>query len=301
MATTREWCDADFFAGLRRLVARRRRQQARRLAAGPRSSPLGASRQFQDRRAYVPGDDYRSIDWHAYARLNKRTIRLYEDLPELHCHVLVDDSVSMTGPYPAKARLARQVAVALAYTALEQGLRVSLYRFADRVVGLVRPGRGLGHLDRLVTALDGMGGGTPGDPLRALGAFRPGGGGQRHAVVVISDCLGPQPERIAGGLRRAAARWGELDLVQILHPEERRPPWRGRWRLQGVEGDGLALCELSAEDIARYEATVQNWCAEIQALNRHDAVQAQRWDTDDHFDERLLGFLQHSRCLRESA
>ena len=48
------------------------------LYAGERRSPRAArSPEFADFRPYVAGDDFRQIDWRAYARLERLMLRLY--------------------------------------------------------------------------------------------------------------------------------------------------------------------------------------------------------------------------------
>ena len=47
--------------------------------AGRRRSPLaGSSMEFADYRRYSPGDDFRRIDWRAYARLERLFLRVFE-------------------------------------------------------------------------------------------------------------------------------------------------------------------------------------------------------------------------------
>ncbi|HEV2476159.1 MAG TPA: DUF58 domain-containing protein, partial [Candidatus Dormibacteraeota bacterium] len=42
-----------------------------------RSLSRGRSPEFADFRNYTPGDDYRLIDWNAYARLDRFVLRLF--------------------------------------------------------------------------------------------------------------------------------------------------------------------------------------------------------------------------------
>ena len=44
---------------------------------------------------YVPGDDFRHIDWNIYARTNKFFIRRFEEERNLIVHILLDSSASM--------------------------------------------------------------------------------------------------------------------------------------------------------------------------------------------------------------
>src|SRR5205085_462051 len=83
-----------------------------------RSRATGSSVEFADYRTYTPGDDYRRIDWNAYARLERLFMRLYRAEENLSLAVVVDTSTSMTWGRPPKARLAAQLAGALSYIAL---------------------------------------------------------------------------------------------------------------------------------------------------------------------------------------
>ena len=87
--------DADFLGRLRTLFfkLRKRRQLAKK---GLQSSPAaGITREFKDYRHYTPGDDFRTIDWRLYARLERMFIRIFEEVQEYHVHILVDRSGSM--------------------------------------------------------------------------------------------------------------------------------------------------------------------------------------------------------------
>src|SRR5207245_11332685 len=58
---------------------------------GRRRSPLaGSSMEFADFRRYTPGDDFRRIDWRAYARLERLFLRVFGAEEALTGTVLVD-------------------------------------------------------------------------------------------------------------------------------------------------------------------------------------------------------------------
>src|SRR6266571_88279 len=79
---------------------------------GRRRSPLaGSSMEFADYRRYTPGDDFRRIDWRAYARLERLFLRVFEAEENITVTVLIDCSDSMQHGTPAKSTLAaREVA-----------------------------------------------------------------------------------------------------------------------------------------------------------------------------------------------
>jgi uncharacterized protein (DUF58 family) len=63
----------------------------------------GSSLDFQDHRAYVPGDDPRHINWQAYARSGTYTMKLFREEVRPIVDVILDASESMFFE-PAKAR-----------------------------------------------------------------------------------------------------------------------------------------------------------------------------------------------------
>ncbi|MFN8454231.1 MAG: DUF58 domain-containing protein [Anaerolineae bacterium] len=66
---------------------------------GERRSPKrGQSVEFADYRNYVPGDDFRLVDWNAYARLERFFIKLFVEEQDLTMHLLLDTSRSMDWP-----------------------------------------------------------------------------------------------------------------------------------------------------------------------------------------------------------
>ena len=55
----------------------------------------GSSIDFQDQRAYMPGDDPRHINWQAYARSGNYTMKLYRQEVTPRVDILFDASPSM--------------------------------------------------------------------------------------------------------------------------------------------------------------------------------------------------------------
>jgi uncharacterized protein (DUF58 family) len=65
-------------------------------------SGLGSSIDFQDHRAYLPGDDPRYIHWAAYARTGQLTMKLYRAEVAPLVDVMIDASASML-EFPSRA------------------------------------------------------------------------------------------------------------------------------------------------------------------------------------------------------
>jgi uncharacterized protein (DUF58 family) len=110
------------------LAARRAKSSAK---GERRSRARGQSVEFADHRSYVPGDDFRYLDWNLFGRLDKLFLKLYEEERELPVRIFLDASESMTFGEPRKFDFARQVAAAIGYVALCGFDRVSVIPFPN--------------------------------------------------------------------------------------------------------------------------------------------------------------------------
>src|SRR5213079_3540660 len=112
------------------LLASRRAKSSTR--GERRSRARGQSVEFADYRTYVPGDDFRYLDWNLYGRLERLFLKLYEEERELPVRIFLDASESMTFGEPRKFDFARQVAAAVGYVAPCGFDRVSVVPFPNQ-------------------------------------------------------------------------------------------------------------------------------------------------------------------------
>ena len=75
---------------LDRLDVLSRKVFAGKLPGERRSKRRGRSVEFDDYRAYVPGDDLRHIDWNVFARFDRFVIKLFKEDEDLAVRVLLD-------------------------------------------------------------------------------------------------------------------------------------------------------------------------------------------------------------------
>jgi len=195
-----------------------------------RSRRHGQSVEFADFRNYTPGDDYRLIDWNAYARLDRFVLRLFVAEEELPLNIFLDLSGSMDWGKPNKADTARRLAGAIAYVALAALDRVRLTVFADGPTSGGAPYRGRRAAAELFARLQSfpVGGATNYEKLVwPIGRQRAG------MSVLISDGLGePGMDGALTALQRARQ---EGAVLQILAPQEMTPDWTGDARLKDAE------------------------------------------------------------------
>jgi uncharacterized protein (DUF58 family) len=209
--------------------------QVRRAISGQmggerRSRRRGQSVEFADYRNYTPGDDFRLIDWNAYARLDRFMLRLFVAEEELPLSLFVDLSGSMDWGKPNKAATARRLAGAIAYVALAALDRVRLTVFAEGETSGGAPSRGRRAAAPLFSRLQSFpaGGVTNYEKLVwPIGRQRPG------MTVLITDGLGESPlDPALTALQRAHQ---EGAVLQLLAPQELTPDWSGDARLKDAE------------------------------------------------------------------
>jgi len=98
----------------------------------------GSSIEYQDRKDYVPGDDVRHIDWRAYARNDKLTIKLYREEICPTVDIIVDTSLSMA---VTDAKAIRRMDLTYLFYLLSFKLHatVSMYSLANRLERIGNP------------------------------------------------------------------------------------------------------------------------------------------------------------------
>jgi uncharacterized protein (DUF58 family) len=234
-----ELFDPSFVAKLEALALVTRRAMPGTSGGLRRALAPGASPEFSDYRRYTPGDDFRRIDWNAYARLERLFLRLYRAEENARITLFLDCSASMGWGTPSKDRLARQLAGALAYIALNNYDRVAIAKCTQRVDQYLQPVASLTGVTRVWEFLSrlSLGGETDLDTaLRDFARLKPPPG----LAIVISDLLSPRG--YAEGLKALLGLGQEVALIQVLAPEELEPHLMGDWQLiDSEDGRGVEL------------------------------------------------------------
>jgi hypothetical protein len=249
-----------------------------------RSRARGQSVEFADYRTYVHGDDFRHLDWNLYGRLDRLFLKLYEEERELPVRIFLDASESMTFGEPRKFDFARQVAAAIGYVALSGFDRVSVIPFPElsaraqvaganpsgtapnfesAVRGALRSVRGKQSSMQFFQNISGLSAGGSATLNESLkrGALE---ARQTGLAVVISDFL--DPEGYEAGLTALVGRGFQVDLVQILAPEELAPSTYGDLRLVDSETGGMQEVTFGRYRLKAYQQSVQNY---IQRLREY--------------------------------
>ena len=252
-----------------------------------RSMSRGRSPEFADFRNYTPGDDYRLIDWNAYARLDRFMLRLFVAEEELPLSLFVDLSGSMDWGRPNKAVTAQRLAGAIAYVALASLDRVRLTVFAGGPTSGGAPTRGRHSAQGLFARIQSFPTGGPTDYSRLVSPIsrqRPG------MTVLITDGLGPSPIEPAITALQLARQEGAV--LQLLAPQEITPDWTGDARLKDAETGIEREFTATPATQAAYRTALARRTDEIEKVSRRRGLRFVRLTTDQPVEDMVQRTLR---------
>ena len=222
-----------------------------------RSQMKGASIEFRQHRAYVPGDEPRRLDWRVLARTNRPFVKEYDEETNLRCLLMLDCSGSMAyGSDDANRKFdcAARLAAALAYLMLAATESAGVAMFGQKLQHWLAPRNSSLQLSRVLNSLEQASPAGPAEivPSTLQVASRLG---RRALVILISDFFSP-----TNNIRDALARFRhdrhELICLRVLHPDELTFPFKNWSLFQNLEGGRSYLCEptlIRKNYLARFE------------------------------------------------
>ena len=240
-----------------------------------RARSHGQSLDFADWREYQPGDDPRSIDVMAWARLDQLLVRVYEADVDLSVHILVDTSASMG--FGSKLRTALRLAASLAVVALMRNETVALSPLGRQEPTRLRGRPAIGQTLQLLESWSAEGPTPLGDSARRFTAGRSRAG----LIVLISDFLA---EDAAVAIDTAAARRDPVEGICIVSERDDRPDLAGQLQLVDSESGDYVDVDVDPQQVAAFATRRAQRRA---ALATRMAKNGGRWtevnDTDDLF------------------
>lgn len=262
---------------IRRLHIQAGRKVDAMFAGDYRSAVRGRGMEFEEVRAYAPGDDIRHIDWNVTARTGEPFLKVFREERQLSVVLAVDVSGSARvgsgghdGRTDRRLQLAR-IAGGLAYASSRNRDKVGLVTFSDKVEHFITPRNNRAHVWGIIQAVYEGGEGRPGTDVGEALGFIARTQKRRGTVIVISDFLDARPwDRTLGALSRKHTvhaicvtdpldeGLGQLGLVEIIDSETGRTQlidsatWSGKYsaqaRLERLRRTGAKAFTLSTGD-----------------------------------------------------
>jgi uncharacterized protein (DUF58 family) len=264
---------------IRRLHIQAGRKVDAMFAGDYRSAVRGRGMEFEEVRAYAPGDDIRHIDWNVTARSGEPFIKVFREERQLSVVLAVDVSGSARvgtggrdGRTDRRLQLAR-VAAGLAYASFRNRDKVGLLTFSDDVERYITPRNTRAHVWGIIQNVYEGGEGRHGTDIGSALGFLARTQKRRGTIIIASDFLDDRPwDRTLGALcRRHAVHTicvtdpldeglGKLGLVEVVDSETGAArlidgtTWAGKYsaeaRITRLRRAGARAFALSTQDDA---------------------------------------------------
>jgi uncharacterized protein (DUF58 family) len=189
------------------------------------SRAKGLSSEFEEHREYSPGDDVRHIDWKAYGKFDRYSIKEYRETTNLKAYILLDASSSMSYGSDgwSKFEYGSTLTASLAYLMLKQQDAVGLITFSNRIEKMIPPMATPGHLFAILKELEDSitrGETSSGPVLQELaGSLK-----RRGFIILISDLL-DKPEEVMRGLKQLRSKGNDVMVFHLLDRDELEFPF----------------------------------------------------------------------------
>ena len=291
--------DGDFLRQLERLAILSRQAISGRMQGERRSTKRGQSVEFADFRPYTLGDDFRRIDWNAYARLERFFIKLFIEEEDTLVHLLLDSSASMNWGTPNKHDYSIRAAGALGYIALASLDRVTAISLnaesgKNNHEQYFSPHRGKNQAHALFTFLQNLqpkGTGNLHKQVKRYRARKPDPG----PLILFSDLM---DDSWKDALHTLASGKFEVTVLHVLSPDEVNPEFTGELKLVDIESQADVEITADYDLIAHYKENLVAWQSEIKQFCNSRGIHYVPIQTTLDLQELLFSWLRNQAVLK---
>jgi uncharacterized protein (DUF58 family) len=257
----------------------------------------GQGMTFADFREYVPGDDVRTISWALTARAGKPYIKKFDEEREMTLMLAVDVSGSSdfgSGEY-FKGEVMVHLSALLAFSAIRNKDQVGLILFSDQVEHFVPPGKGRGHVQRILRDLYYYKPKSRQTKLAPALQYLYGVLKKKSVVFIISDFLDEgfdSPLRMLG-------RKHDVVAVVVGDQAEKDLPQVGVIELQDAETGEILTVDTSSPVFRDYWKQARRQLTEKRdKLLRQSQVDRVDIGTEGNYADSMVSFFQSRRLRR---
>ncbi|PTY03362.1 hypothetical protein DB346_05635 [Verrucomicrobia bacterium LW23] len=286
----------DFLARLESLALAARQLVKGAQRAQRRAVQHGASVEFAEYRPFTEGDDWRYIDWNAFARWRQLVLKLFIEEEDWHVHILYDNSASMdwgAPPHPPKYDYARQVAAGLTFLGLANLDRVALIPLQSNAGKPWKPARGKEKFLLMLRVLAAQPvaaePGTMEENVRRWLSTGP----RRGLVVVLSDLFGADLGDAMRALDRLRYARQEVAVIQMTDPGEAEAGDPGEYDMEDCETHTTAPILNDRQAARDYAKRFRDYQEAIGRYCRQNQIALIQTDTRQPVPDLLLRTLRH--------
>ncbi|MBN2459291.1 DUF58 domain-containing protein [Candidatus Woesearchaeota archaeon] len=257
--------DISFLKELDRFNIILKRRVLSRFHGERQSRALGHGLIFADYKDYVPGDDFRAIDWKIYSRTDKFFVKQFEEERNMTVHIIVDASGSMKyGRKISKFDYASMIGMGFAYMALRNNEKFNFSTFSDEL-NYLRARKGMNQLLNILGMLEKLKVEGKSELGKTLDEYKK----YMHSksfIVIISDFLYDLED-----IKNVLARYTKHEVVaiQVLDPDERKLPMYGDMILEDSELHSKLRTFISNRLIKGYRDKIEYHIHAIKSTCEH--------------------------------
>lgn len=252
----------DFLKSLDRLQIILKKRIHANIQGSHESSAGGQGLVFQDFKAYVPGDDFRHIDWTIYARTDKFFVKRFEEERNLAVHILVDSSASMNyGHEIKKFEYASMIGLGFSYMAMKRNEKFNFNTFTSEVTKF-KSGKGANQLVKIHDFVSRLKIDGQSFFKEAMDSYKKNIN-SKSLIVLISDFLYDLEE-----VRLVLKQYhkSEIYIIQVLDPAERDLRISGDVILEDAETHSRLRTFVSRRMKQNYQSKIEEHIFKLKDL-----------------------------------
>lgn len=255
---------SDFLNKLERLSVHVTTLMSHGGAGNRKSKAKGMSVEFSDYRKYVPSDDFRRIDWHAYGRFKKLYVKLFMEEKEAIIRLFIDNSKSMS--YGGKDMMALRLAGAFSYLALNHLDKVLLnpLHAGEQNVFLGQGKHAFGHYMHYLEGISFQGASSRLDNIKRMHVQ-----GSGLSIIISDFFIEDEMEDIVKYLRY---NHQQVLLLHVLSEEELNPQLDGRLKLTDSETMDEKNLMMTPQLLRKYKLALEKFQHHLKDISyKYDA------------------------------
>ena len=251
--------------------------------------------EFSDFREYVPGDDFRRVDWNAYGRFDKLFIKVFMEEREGIFNIFLDKSASMDYGEKNKKIKALQIVGALSYIALNNLDRVNVNILEEDSLYEIKGGTGKKVFQNILKELENI---EFNGKTKLSEAITKRKINSKGVSIIVSDFLcNDGIESLEKALKYLAYKKQEIILIQVLCEEEINPKIEEEVTLLDKETKEEIKLNLNYKVIEEYKKTLKNFNKNLETLAKKYGGKVIFSNTNMSLEEIILGELGKKRVI----
>jgi len=256
-----------------------------------RASPSGnfTTPEIESHRQYAQGDDVRYIDWNLYARLDRFFIKTVVAEEEGLLHLVVDTSASMRTPYPAKQERSLELATGIAYLILASGNQLVVHSCSDKLNQSLEFLKGEKDTPHVIHHIASMPEGSETNLGASLSGLVKHANGNRIRTILITDLL--DLNGYLEQMDRLQAQGTRIGVIQLLHPQEILPVFRGNLMLIDPETGKKIKQTVGHRKLQNFRQHITAYLKNIEEAFRARGIPYLCASSESNFEETVLEFM----------